>query len=715
MFLENLNNKQREAVEKIGGPILVFAGAGSGKTRVLTHKIAYLIKEVGLPPENILAVTFTNKAAQEMKSRVVDLVDVDIAGINIGTFHSISAQILRREIQHLGYENNFTIYDQQDSRAIVKMAIKDLNLDIKQYDPKTYQAKISSAKNSMHSLDYLRNSSETLIDKKFVDIYEKYQEMLKANNSLDFDDLLIFPVKLFNEYPDRLDFYQAKFQYVLVDEYQDTNKPQFEFIHLISLNHRDIFVVGDDDQSIYGWRGADISNILNFQEAFGKSAIIKLEQNYRSTKNILEAAWSVVSKNSNRAEKKLWTDNDRGKKIDVLSSFDERIEAKNILKHILNSEKDFNQIAVLYRTNSQSRPIEDELRRGGVPYQIIGGVKFYDRKEIKDVLAYLKLIVNHSDSVSFTRIVNFPARGIGKGTIEKIEQYSKDNNISFYEVLRNPESLNISFKQKKTLKNFYDLIYLYRNRCEKENASSIVKDLLKEINLKNYYEKQQTTDALDRWYNIEELISSISEFEDNDEDGSLVKYLEEVSLLTDVDRWNESDKSITMMTIHSAKGLEFDNVYISGLEDGLFPIIRLMEIDDFEEERRLFYVALTRGREECVLSYAKSRRKFGSAPISSKISRFINEIPSELINDSFKAPPILNASSNSYVKAKEVNKPQVSSPTIKRNAIVEHKIFGRGEVVNIEGAGENAKVTILFSNNITKKFIFKYANLTLIQ
>ena len=675
MHLENLNKKQKEAVEKIGGPILVFAGAGSGKTRVLTHKIAYLIKEIGLPPENILAVTFTNKAAQEMKSRVVDLVDTNISGINIGTFHSISAHILRKEIHLLGYENTFTIYDQQDSKAVVKMAIKDLNLDIKQYDPKTYQAKISNAKNSLQTKTYFDDIAESINDKRFVQIYDRYQNILKTNNCVDFDDLLILPIQLFNEFPNRLEYYQKKFQYVLVDEYQDTNKPQFEFIYKISFNHKDIFVVGDDDQSIYGWRGADISNILNFKEAFGDASIIKLEQNYRSTKTILEASWAVVSKNVNRAEKKLWTDNSEGEKIDILSSSDERFEAKEILKHIHKTNKDFDKIAILYRTNSQSRPIEDELRRGGVPYQIIGGVKFYDRKEIKDVLAYLKLIVNNNDSVSFSRVISFPTRGIGKGTLDKIEKFSNDNNVSSFDVIKTPHVLNISLKQKQTLKDFCNLISLYKDRSLKENGSMLVDNLLKDIELKEFYDKQQTAEAVDRWDNIEELISSITEFEDHNEDNSLVKYLEEVSLLTDVDRWNQSEKSITMMTIHSAKGLEFDNVYISGMEDGLFPIIRMMEVDDFEEERRLFYVALTRGKEKCILSYAKSRRKFGGMPMASNISRFIKEIPLHLLNDTLGQ----HMQTNTKIirnKKSYIDKPTFSNTlNLIKGSIVEHKIF----------------------------------------
>ena len=707
MLLDNLNNKQKEAVEYIGGPLLVFAGAGSGKTRVLTHKIAYLIEEVGLLPENILAVTFTNKAAQEMKARVVDLVNVNISGINIGTFHSISASILRKEIKHLGYNNDFTIYDQQDSKAVVKMVIKELNLDLKQYDPKTYQYKISSAKNLLQTTDYIEKSAVNVNDERFAQIYKRYQEILKTNNCVDFDDLIILPIKLFKDFPNRLEYYQNKFKYVLVDEYQDTNKPQFEFIHSVSYKHKDIFVVGDDDQSIYGWRGADISNILNFKEAFGEAEIIKLEQNYRSTKTILEAAWTVVSKNSNRAEKKLWTENVSGDKIKLISSYDERSEAKDILKSILEDKVDFKDISILYRTNSQSRPIEDELRRGGVPYQIIGGVKFYDRKEIKDILAYAKLIVNESDSISFNRSINFPIRGIGKTSIEKINQMANNANVSCMKIIQDVENLKVGLKQKKGIKEFNELISIYKQRSLKENGSIVIKDLLKDLNLKKYYEKQSTIEALDRWSNIEELITSMSEYEDNNEDKSLSKYLEEVSLLTDIDNWNSDNNSVTMMTIHSSKGLEFDCVYVCGLEDGLFPIIRLLEDNDFEEERRLFYVALTRAKVKSILSYAKSRRKFGGEPVITAMSRFVKEIPEELLDQ-----PSYQIKKESRISLKTQN--TNSNINISRGSTVEHKVFGRGKVLNVEGMGENSKITILFVNNVTKKFIFKYANLRIL-
>ena len=714
MDLSSLNKYQKLAVEKLGGPILVFAGAGSGKTRVLTYKIAYLINELGLPPDNILAVTFTNKASQEMKVRVNDLVACNISGIHIGTFHSVSARILRREIALLGYTSDFVIYDQQDTRTLIKNIIKKLGLDAKQFDHKSMQIRISNAKNSLHSVSYIENIIENYSDEKFHQVYKEYQKQLKSNNCLDFDDLLLLPIELFKKFPERLEYYQNKFKYVLVDEYQDTNKPQFEFIHSLSSEHKDIFVVGDDDQSIYGWRGADISNILNFKEAFGESTVIKLEQNYRSTQNILTAAWSVVSKNINRAEKKLWTENDTGDLIGLVESFDERDEAKNILSHINTYRDKLKEIAVLYRTNSQSRVIEDELRRSGIPYQIIGGVKFYDRKEIKDLICYIRLIVNNSDSISFDRIINFPPRGIGNTSLSKIHDFSNDNSINYMDSIFTSDKIGVGQKQTKILKEFYDFIKLYEKRSKKEPGSDIVKDLLKDIGLKDYYLNQKTDDALSRWENIEEFVSSIKEFESNNQESTLSTFLEEVSLLTDIDKWNDSDDAVTLMTVHSAKGLEFDYVFVSGLEDGLFPIIKYLEDSDIEEERRLFYVALTRAKKKAILTYAKSRRKFGSEPIVSMTSRFIAEIQEDLLDKSqvrtLEVSKSYVGKSNSFHKFKNNNQTEISVGNT-----VEHKVFGKGKVLNIEGVDENSKLTIKFYNNVTKKLILKYANLKLID
>ena len=705
MDFNSLNLQQKKAVEQVGGPMLVFAGAGSGKTRVLTYKIAHLIENAGLPPENILAVTFTNKAAQEMKSRVFDLVKRDLDGITIGTFHSIGSMILRKEIKLIDYENNFVIYDSSDSRSLVKKVIKKLNLDIKLYDPKSIQYKISSAKNLLQSPnDVLKLSNEReFIKKNFVEIYRNYQRSLKENNALDFDDLLTLPLQIFEENPKRLEFYQNKFQYVLVDEYQDTNKPQFELIYQLTKNNKDIFVVGDDDQSIYGWRGADISNILNFNESFSNATVIKLEQNYRSTQNILNAAWSVVSRNINRSEKKLWTENKEGEKISVLHGYNERDESLKVfnkINEIKNSENSsFKDFVILYRTNAQSRPIEHIFMSNSMHnnYHIVGGTKFYERKEIKDLIAYLRLFVNNKDAVSFDRIINFPPRGIGKTSLDKVY----DSDLSPLNAIKNIDNFNLGKKQKKSFNDFSDFVKLFSDKSQSEKPSEIVKDLIDELKLKDYYQNQKTPDSLDRWRNIEEFVSSIVENEVIDSQMLLSDYLEEISLLTDVDSWSNQQDKVTLMTIHSAKGLEFKYVFIVGMEDGLFPSIRPFDDEDIEEERRLFYVGLTRAHERVFLSYAKMRRKFGSEPIPSIKSRFLMELPEDLIENKKEK---LSFVRDSY-------KVSTKNENIELSDLVEHKIFGKGRVVNIEGEGGNSKITILFFNNERKKLIYKYANL----
>ena len=522
MNLSDLNPNQLEAVKATGGPILIFAGAGSGKTRVLTHKIAYLIEEIGLPPENILAVTFTNKAAQEMSERVTSLVQINTSKMSIGTFHSICAGILRQNIHHLGYTNSFTIYDSSDSKTLVKNIIKDMNLDPKQFDASSYQYMISSKKNMLMSPQDVAESAEGYIDEKLADIYINYQSELEKNNALDFDDLLILPIKLFNEHPNILDYYRQKYKYILVDEYQDTNKPQFQFINLLSEVHRDIFVVGDDDQSIYGWRGADVRNILDFSEQYPDSKVIKLEQNYRSTGNILDAAYSVVSKNESRADKKLWTENAKGSKIKLVECFDDRQEANKVLEMIFDSSFPKSEIVVLYRTNAQSRVIEDALRKNAVPYQIIGGVKFYERKEIKDALAYLRIVTNPDDGLSFNRVVNFPPRGIGKTSIDKINDYLNKNNLGYLDL--NIEDLSIGPKQKKELGDFLSFIKKLNGNKDRP-AIEILLDIINEIDLKNYYLNQPNVENHERWKNVEELITSIEEYSEQNKDKNLSDFL----------------------------------------------------------------------------------------------------------------------------------------------------------------------------------------------
>ena len=635
MNLDSLNNKQLEAVKYIGGPVLVFAGAGSGKTRVLTHKIAYLIEEVGMDPENIMAVTFTNKAAKEMRKRVDSILSVSSRGMTIGTFHSISARILRKEIHAIGYTNDFTIYDQADSKAVVKEVIKDMNLDIKQFDPSFNQYQISKNKNSMLSCMDIEESAIGYIDEKQAEIYSNYQKTLKNNNALDFDDLILLPLKIFEEFPERLAFYQNKFRYVLVDEYQDTNIPQFQLIYSLAKEHNDIFVVGDDDQSIYGWRGADVQNILNFSNVFEESTIIKLEQNYRSTQIILSAAHSIVSLNDNRAKKELWTENQDGDKITIHSCSDERSEANKILDVIVKHKDKYtiSDIVILYRTNIQSRPIEDMLRRNTIPYQIIGGVKFYDRKEVKDIMAYLKLIMNENDSVAFERVVNFPKRGVGKTSIGKLKAYAKENSKNLLEAIKDIDRLDIGAKQKVKLSEFLKLITDWGRAAKESPPIDIVLDVVDKIGIENYYlDVNKTPESHERWLNIEELVNSIEEFTQNSPESNLADFLEEVSLLTDIDRFNDEQDMITLMTIHSSKGLEFPIVILSGLEEGLFPNSSSFNDEkEMEEERRLFYVALTRAEKLVHITHASTRNRYGNQTIPAIKSRFIDEIPDQYI------------------------------------------------------------------------------------
>ena len=707
MNLDNLNDKQLEAVKSVGTPNLIFAGAGSGKTRVLTYKIAYLIKEIGIPPEAILAVTFTNKAAQEMKSRVQELLDFDISSISIGTFHSISAQILRKEIHHLGIANSFIIYDQPDSVSVIKDSIKDLGLDIKQFEPKTFKNHISSLKNQLISYNEAETLAHEFMDKKVAEVYKIYQQQLTSNSALDFDDLLLKPLELFKKFPNILEKYQKKYKYVLVDEYQDTNKPQFKFIHSLSVNHREICVVGDDDQSIYGWRGADISNILNFSEAFGDSKIFKLEQNYRSTQNILDAAYFVISKNSKRAEKRIWTDNKEGEPIYIVENPNDLSEADKIIQLISentsNTDYDLNDIVILYRTNAQSRVIEDKLRRQGIPYHIIGGVKFYERKEIKDILAYLRVILNHSDNVSLLRILNFPVRGVGKTSIDKIVQFSKDNKISVFDSLNKIDGVNIGVSQKKTLKTFAINIEKLSNSINASSMVDLINEVISTFNIKNHYDKQNTPESNERWQNIEELINGIVEYESDKEDSNLIDFLEEVSLLTDIDKWNDEVKQVTLMTLHSSKGLEFPIVFISGLEEGLFPISQYLEQkEELEEERRLFYVGATRAMDKLYLSYSKFRRRFGAEITPMITSRFIKELPDKNIKY------LDNRSSYSYDATIK------NDAEYKKGQIVQHSLFGKGKIIYVEGSGSESKLTVIFNGNVQKKLIAKYANLKIV-
>ena len=709
--LKNLNPEQLEAVKHMDGPILVFAGAGSGKTRVLTHKIAYLIESVGLPPEHILAVTFTNKAAQEMAQRVHSIISVDSSKLNIGTFHSICAGILRKHIHHLGYDNNFTIYDQKDAISVVKNVILNMGLDIKQFEPKYFYYLISNAKNQLLSYKDIDKLNSSYVDEKVSEVYREYQNTLRESNCLDFDDLLILPLELFKVNQDILEYYRNQFRYVLIDEYQDTNKPQFEFVCAIAKKHQEICVVGDDDQSIYGWRGADVSNILDFNKSFKDPFIIKLEQNYRSTKSILDVANSVIKNNITRADKSLWTDNNKGEEVFYYNAYNEKIEASKIVELIqekCKSDFSLNDTVILYRTNFQSRQIEDFLRRKSIPYNIIGGVKFYERKEIKDVLAYLRLINNYQDEISFLRVLNFPARGIGKSTINKFIKLKIEEGKGLFDLIK-LGNVEIGLKQKDSISNFIKLIEDLKEMSKSSSAYDIVVELVERIDLKNHYCEQDIPEDIDRWENVQELMNSIQEYCDNSDNRDLQSFLEEVSLLTDIDQWNNNDEAITLMTVHSSKGLEFPLVFIAGLEEGLFPHSNSLNDDDgIEEERRLFYVAVTRAMEQLFLFSADSRMKFGSGSIPSLRSRFIDEIPQELLNFG-KTSHYRESTSNyknDYIKVQD---------NFKKGSVVKHKLYGKGVVLKSEGYGDNAKVTVVFSGNVKKKFIQKYANLVSVK
>ena len=716
----NLNDVQKQAVEAIDKPILIFAGAGTGKTRVLTQKIAYLITEKGYNPDEILAVTFTNKAAEEMRTRVQSLLGKKSMSLNIGTFHSICARLLRYEIALLGFTPDFAIYDTADQDQLIKTLMLNLKLTTNGISPAAYRSRMSFIKSSMEDPSQLMKNGVSPFDKSVAELYPVYKEALKKNNAVDFGDLLLYPLEIFKKHPKVLKKYQEKFKYVLVDEYQDTNRPQFLFVKSLSDTHNKISVVGDDDQSIYGWRGADISNILEFEKAFPDCEVFKLEQNYRSTANILSVAGAVVKNNEYRAKKELWTDQGEGEKIGIMETYDEMEETDGVLeliqKEIQQNKRTFQDFAILYRTNVQSRALEDGLRRKGIAYNIVGGVKFYERKEVKDLLAYLRILVNPVDSVSLKRIINFPPRGIGAKTVEKCETLAAKKGIPLLDVLETPDAMKLKGKQAAGLAEFYQLVQKYRELKDKLDASELASVLVDELGLVNYYKEQGTDDATERLQNIQELLNSIHQFCKRDKNASIREFLEEVSLLTNIDTWNDSTNHITLMTLHSAKGLEFPVVFITGLEDGLFPIFRALEDPrELEEERRLFYVGLTRAMEKAYLHYAPNRRRSSGAVGLGMASRFLQEIPEEYLDrinfhSALTRRLVKDKSSNKY-KLKYV-RTITSFNEFERSDKVKHPVFGKGMILAVEGSGDNQKITVVFQGNIQKKLIAKYANLT---
>ena len=714
-----LNDVQKAAVESFGKPVLIFAGAGSGKTRVLTHKIAHLIKNDLVDAENILALTFTNKAAEEMRHRVQKIIKSKSALVTMGTFHSVCAKMLRSEIHNLGYTSEFSIFDVQDQTSLFKVLLEPMDFPKNYITPKDLRFKISYFKNRLISPDEAKKKATIIIDKHYAELYEKYQIALKENNALDFDDLLLLPLQIFEKFPKILEIYQEKWKYILVDEYQDTNKPQFMLVKNLAKSHQQICVVGDDDQSIYGWRGADISNILDFEKTFKNSEIFKLETNYRSTSYILDSAYSVVKNNHNRAAKELVANNGDGEKLGLMQTNDEMEESDAVIsalqKEIKLEKRNFSDFAVLYRTNSQSRAIEDAFRRSGIPYNIIGGVRFYERKEIKDLIGYLSLILNPKDTISLRRVVNFPPRGIGLKTVDKCVIEAEKRNVEMIEVLNKPENMGIRGKQADALDVFYNIISKYNDLLPKLNAGELVRALIEEAGIKKYYQDSTSPEESERYENVLEFIKSVDDFMKRSPDGGLSQFIEEVSLLTDLDQWNDQNNRVTMMTVHASKGLEFPVVFLTGLEDGLFPLHRSLDSNEtLEEERRLFYVGVTRAMHKVYLMYANNRRRMGSDDLYGIVSRFIGEIPEDNLEKiSFTSAltrKVIGGKAGKHTKT-AVSRTVVLFDDFQVGEYVEHAIFGVGKVMALSGQGENQRVGIEFKDGLKKKLVVKFANL----
>ena len=719
MSLKSLNSTQKSAVEAVDGPVLIFAGAGSGKTRVLTHKLFYLVDEGIFDPEEILAVTFTNKAAKEMKDRVMKLLKRSELPLSIGTFHSICARILREDIQVLGFSKHFAIYDVKDQIDLLKVLFEDNDISKTLITPNQLRNQISLLKNKIISPDIVERKARTILEKTISKIYAQYQKALKLNDALDFDDLLNFPLEIFKKKPSILNKYQKRWKYILVDEYQDTNRAQFQFLTKLALAHQNICVVGDDDQSIYGWRGAEVSNILDFEKTFSSCRVFTLEKNYRSTQQILNAATAVVMNNDRRENKNLIAANGSGEALGLIETIDEQEEASAIIssieKEIKLNKRNFNNFSVLYRTNAQSRALEESFIRQGIPYNIVGSVRFYERKEVKNVLAYLRLVVNLKDTISLRRIINFPARGIGAKTIDKCVQQAEKDKIEFIDVLKKPNKMDIRGKQANALQKFYNTIIKYHDLREKLSASELASSLVEEIGILSHLKGSPEPDAKDRFDNVAELLTSIEEFSLREPKASLSRFLEDVSLQTDIDHWNDSDNRVTMMTVHSSKGLEFPVVFIAGMDDGLFPLSR--SIDDkkeLEEERRLFYVALTRAEERVYILYATNRRRMGAETVNGLPSRFINEIP----EDSLEKISFSSAVTRKFIinrRKKEGLTQMVRTVTdfddFQVGDNVEHSIFGAGKIMALSGTGENQRVGVVFNDGTRKKLIVKFANL----
>ncbi len=741
---DTLNEQQRQGVFTTEGPVLLLAGAGSGKTRVLTHRVAYLIEEKDVNPYNILAITFTNKAAAEMRERVDRLVGIDAGGAWIMTFHAACIRILRRYIERIGYMNGFTIYDTDDQKTIMRQVLKKLDLDPKLYKDRAVLSQISNAKDELLSPDEFELAAgNDYHKKKIAEAYREYQKQLKSNNALDFDDIICKTVELFNSCPEVLDYYSERFQYIMVDEYQDTNTAQFKLISLLASRFRNLCVVGDDDQSIYKFRGANVKNILNFESVFPEAVVIKLEQNYRSTQNILDAANAVIKNNSERKDKSLWTDEGAGDKIAYNiynTAYEEAYGIVSDIKKRVGEDGAYNDYAVLYRTNAQSRSLEEKFIELGVPYRIYGAVNFYARKEIKDVLAYLKTIDNARDEVAVRRIINVPKRGIGLTTLEKAALFAEENDISLYAaVARGSEIPSLSKATAGKLDNFCMLISELRAKSRELSIKELISEIINDVKYEEYLADDDEPDEIaDRMQNINELISKAAAYEETTDMPTLSGFLEEVALVADIDNMDENNNIVSLMTLHSAKGLEFPCVYLAGMEDGNFPSYMAIQSDDrsdLEEERRLCYVGITRARKRLVLSMAKQRMIRGEMMLC-KQSRFINEIPKELLVESgqgirkpqaFSSEAAVRSAENAMRAVLPWNRPAAQMSAMKKGAPqaaasaeelgyakgdrVRHIKFGEGTVLNIASGGRDFEVTVEFDSAGVKKMFASFAKL----
>nr|MDH3097716.1 DNA helicase PcrA [Bacillus velezensis] len=720
-LLSGLNPVQQEAVKTTDGPSLLMAGAGSGKTRVLTHRIAYLMAEKHVAPWNILAITFTNKATREMKERVESILGPGADEIWISTFHSMCVRILRRDIDRIGINRNFSILDTADQLSVIKGILKERNIDPKKFDPRSILGSISGAKNELIEPEEFAKTAGGYYDQVTSDVYTDYQKKLLKNQSLDFDDLIMTTIKLFERVPEVLEFYQRKFQYIHVDEYQDTNRAQYLLVKRLAARLENICVVGDSDQSIYRWRGADIANILSFEKDYPSANVILLEQNYRSTKRILQAANEVIKNNSNRKPKNLWTEKDEGIKLSYYSGDNEFGEGQFVAGKIyeLNSSgrRKLSDIAILYRTNAQSRVIEETLLKSGLNYNIVGGTKFYDRKEIKDILAYLRLVSNPDDDISFTRIVNVPKRGVGATSLEKIASYAAMNGMSMFQAIKQVDFIGVSAKAANALDGFGAMVENLTNMQDYLSITELTEEILEKTEYREMLKAEKSIEAQSRLENIDEFLSVTKNFEQKSEDKSLVAFLTDLALIADIDQLDQKEEesggkdAVTLMTLHAAKGLEFPVVFLMGMEEGVFPHSRsLMEEAEMEEERRLAYVGITRAEEELYLTNAKMRTLFGRTNMNPE-SRFIREIPGDLLeNLNEKKTPRMRPGRKVRPKRGPVSRPVSYANKTGGDSLswavgdkAGHKKWGTGTVVSVKGEGESTELDIAFPSPVGVK------------